>query len=124
MGISGIDPARAGNEKTEFKIPRFYVPPRGGPLYWRNEQSGVLPDAIWAFINFQADRTNPEPTERQLKICRAYLDYYIFAPCWDFPDNAFAEELSALREKVKNLQTPDDISQWIFKCLELGIDPL
>lgn len=104
------------DEKT-FEMPNFYLPPTGGPLYWRDEQSGVLPAAVWAFINKTAD-------DEQLKIFQEYLEYYIHAPCWNLPGNPFAGELEELRQSSKTMRTEAEIFAWIFKALDIGIDPI
>jgi hypothetical protein len=101
---------------SDFEIPQIYLPPTGGPLYWRNEQSGVLPAAVTAFIHKQADVD-------QLKLVAQYIEYYIHAPCWNQAENGFADELANLRESSKTLLNEHDIFVWIFKALEIGIDP-
>lgn len=103
------------SEKT-FSIPQIYLPPVGGPLYWRNEQSGVLPAAVWAYLNHCA-------TDSQLKLLSEYLEYYIHAPCWDLP-GGFLGELEELRQSSKTMRTEKEIHDWIFKALNVGIDPL
>jgi len=103
--------------KQAVSIPRIYMLPTGGPMYWRNEQSGVLPAAVWSYLHHTA-------TEQQLSLLREYLEYYIHAPCWDIPDNAFLEELEELRQSSKTMRTTKEIHDWIFRALEIGIDPL
>lgn len=84
-----------------LKIPQIYLPPVGGPLYWRNEESGVLPAAVSAYLHHTA-------TISQLKLLSEYLEYYIHAPCWDLP-GGFAEELADLRQTSKTMQTKEEI---------------
>lgn len=105
------------NKPEAFKIPKIYVSPTGGPLYWRNETSGVLPAAVWAYLNESA-------TGEQLELLGNYLEYYIHAPCWDIPGNAFADELEELRQSSKTLRARQEIHDWIFRALDIGIDPL
>jgi len=103
-------------------MPNFYVPPLELPLYWRDEQTGVLPAAIWAYIEHGADKTKPEPNADQLALIIDYAQYFIKAPCWDMSE-VFATELSKLREQATKLQSVADIHAWIFDCMEIGIDP-
>jgi hypothetical protein len=101
---------------SDFEIPQIYLPPTGGPLYWRNEQSGVLAAAVKAFIQKRA-------AADQLKLVAQYIEYYIHAPCWNQAATCFADELAHLRESSKSLLNEHDIFVWIFKALEIGIDP-
>ena len=113
------------SEERILNFNNFYLPPTGGPLYWRDEVTGVLSSAIWNFINSNASTgADVMPTARQLKIVQEYLEYYIHAPCWDIPDNAFADELEELRQSSKRMRTEKEIHDWIFRALEIGIDPL
>lgn len=100
-------------------ILKFYRPPLGLPLRWQDEQSGVLPNAIKAFFKNEAN-------EEQISLVKAWLKYYIDAPCWI--KNATEDEtrtaMATLRETVEALKEANEILDWIYKCLELGIDPL
>lgn len=104
---------------SNFKFPDFYVTKYPGlpafPLNWRDETSGVLPSAVFAYLEDKA-------TAEQLKLVAAYIEYYIQAPVWDIEDNAFEEELKALRESSKNLKTRQEIHDWIFQAMKIGLD--
>lgn len=109
-------------------MPNFYVPPLGGPLYWGNEQSGVLPSAVMAYFAYKTNH-GPALLRGQWKLIIEYATYYINAPCWD--DNPHHDEetraqLAALRERAKRLtpETEQEFDAWIKDCLEIGIDPL
>lgn len=106
-----------------LQMPNFYVPPLGLPLNWRNETTGALPAAVWAYITHGADRRQPAPTADQLELLIDYIRHYINAPCWDFPDNYYRDDLVVLRERAKGLKTVDDVQHWIYWALEIALDP-
>ena len=108
------------NHTLSFQFPTTYLAPLGTPLYWRDEMSGVLPAAIWAYIAHCAEPlTAPAPTSDQLVLTIAYLRYVIAAPCWHGDG-----ELAALRADAGKLATLRDVRAWIGRAVELGIDPL
>lgn len=98
------------------------------PIHWRDEQSGLVPAAVKAFINHQADPDqDPAPTAEQLSILVDYLHYYIHAPCWEF--DSTDDSLPALRDGISRLKesdqlTPDAVDRWLWQCMDTGIDPL
>lgn len=93
-----------------------YVPPFGTPLYWGNEQSGVLRAAVMAF--YATSLGKGTCSESELRLVIDYAQYVIGAPCWQGP------EIEALRESAKHLRSVTDINRWIGECLSEGIDPL
>ena len=103
-----------------FVIPAVYLPPYGTPLYWGNEQSGVLQAAVLAFYDAAINKM-PLATEH-LALVRHYLAYVIHAPCWWDGDEG--SELTALRAEVHRLSSVEEINRWIMRCLDVGIDPL
>lgn len=108
------------NHTHTFQFPTTYLAPRGTPLYWRDEMSGVLPAAIWAYIAHVAEPlTAPAPAPEQLGLVIAYLRYVIAAPCWKGD-----RELAALRAGAGKLATLRDVRAWIGRAVKLGIDPL
>ena len=96
----------------------IYREPFGLPLRWQDEQS-VLPSAVTAYFNNKA-------SDEQIKLVRQYLEYYIKAPCWSA--NIATEEdkvnFNKLIERVEALKTTQEILDWIYACLDWGIDPL
>src|SRR5712691_302593 len=101
-------------------IPNVYREPRGGPLRFQDDVSGVLPAAVIAYF---ASHATPE----QFELVRDYCEYYLNAPCWDnnpHHDDESSAELAGLREEVKTLKTAEALNTWIHKCLDIGIDPL
>jgi len=103
------------------QMPNYYRAPLMLPLRWQDEQSGVLPTAVLAFLDHGIKQRSTPPTEEQLKLICGYLKYYIDAPCWQQGDT---EELDKLRKKAKTLKTGQDINDFIWDCMEIGIDPL
>jgi len=104
---------------------KFYKSPLGQhrpvdlPFHWRNEQ-GDLPAAVEAYLAWATGAGQLSIAE--FSQVRAYLDYYISAACWTCPE--CSTELDDLRSSVKTLTAPAEISAWLMKCLDLGIDPL
>lgn len=112
---------------SAFSMPSFYRPPLGIPLSWRDEQSGVLEKAVWAYI--EACCGAPEPTDKQLALLCAWCSYYIHAPCWmdnlkrGGAPNDMVEELRELMKRVKTLASFESIKRWSEEASELGLDP-
>ncbi|GEM_PF-1919289 len=103
---------------SKVVIPPIYLPPFGTPLYWGDEQSGVLREAIQAF--YDSSLHKKPLAQEHLEMVRHYLAYVIHAPCWlDDTDT-----LEQLRNEVNRLSTPEEVNVWIEKCLKIGIDPL
>jgi hypothetical protein len=97
-----------------------YRGPHGTPLYWRNEQSGELKAAVMAYAAYMAyPKTNPIPRPAQFELLIGYLTYVIDAPCW-----RGSSELDDLREQARRMGTPQEVDDWINRCLKIGIDPL
>jgi hypothetical protein len=102
------------------RMPTFYKPPLGLPFNWRDEMSGELPAAVAAYLDNRIDGTTI--TDAQIALLREFLIHYINAPCWD--NGAFESELNNLRESAPHLDSATEISEWIFQCMEIGLDPL
>lgn len=96
----------------------IYREPFGLPLRWQAEQS-VLPSAVMAYFNNKA-------SDAQIKLVRKYLEYYIKAPCWlaNIANEEDKEKFNKLIERVETLKTTQEILDWVYACLDWGIDPL
>src|ERR1051325_6837163 len=106
-----------------FRMRAVYLPPTGGPLYWRNEESGMLRAAVEAYLSNRVDSNPISPAE--VDLVAEYVRHWINAPCWqDGADPELRSELQQLRETAKPLRNADDIDAWIHAALDLGIDPL
>ena len=109
-----------------------YPSPMKTPLYWRDEQSGNLPEAIEAYFepytldNLEGNRVIPKLSDRHLQLIRQYLVYYIKAPCWRNNPHADSEEfvyLNKLTEQAQSIQSREDIGAFVRGCMEIGLDP-
>jgi len=113
--------------RVTSRIPPIYRPPFGLPLRWQDDESGVLPSAVRAYID---DRLGGcKATPEQIELVRDYLQHFICAPCWNESarnDEELAATLIKLRIDVvkKHVSTADEIYAWIHRCLDIGIDPL
>ncbi|MBW4598714.1 MAG: hypothetical protein KME29_03770 [Calothrix sp. FI2-JRJ7] len=105
----------------ENPIPNFYSPPMGVPLYWRDEQSGQLENAIFAYLEFVTKHATVPPNETQIFLIRYYFEHYIMAPCWQDDGNG---TLTRLREDTKNINSVEAISAWLKLASEIALDPL
>jgi len=111
----------------QTRIPNIYRDVghvKGLPLNWRDDVTGQLPAAVNAYLDHGIDGT--PLTTAQLGLVREFMMHYIGAPCWDHmnEDESLAADLAALRRDVVTLQTPEQMREWIHRCLDLGIDPL
>lgn len=107
-----------------------YIPPDGGPHYWRTETSGLLPNAIKAYL---ANRTENAPiSTNDCDLVKAYLRHWVNAPVWErlpLPgpealDKAHKKHLIRLRDAAACLTDADSIAEWLHVALDFGIDPL
>lgn len=87
------------------------------PKFWMNETSGVLRPAIEAYLS------GGEMTPDQVGAMRAYLRQWIMSPAWDMNPHGSAE-LSGLRDGIDSLVNRAQISSWLTKAIDVGIDPL
>ena len=82
------------------------------PGYWIYETSGVLRPAMEAYLDGRI------MTAEQVAAMRAYLRQWIAAPAWR------GAIVQTLREQVDGLTTRRQISAWLDKAIEAGVDPL
>lgn len=105
-----------------------YITAHKLPLYWQDDQSRVLYDAVWAYICHCAEpEKEPAPGQEQLILVAKYCRYYVNAPCWDHP--LFAGKLAALRGRIEEIAAAEVVDlaalkRWIHDCLEIAVDPL
>jgi len=103
-----------------MKFNAAYIPGPGGfgPLYWRNEQSGVLAAAVQEYL-VSALRQREMP-EGQLNLVKEYCIYWIEAPCWVWGDGAeFKKAAGALRAAT----TREAFTLAMQDLLVFGVDP-
>ena len=107
---------------------------RGGfPLRWQDDQTGELPAAVQAYLSHRLGE-KAAPTQDQIRLLCDYLRHVICAPIWnagieldDSPERIeVARQLVQLRQDIVHLQltTTDAISEWMHRCMDIGIDPL
>jgi hypothetical protein len=101
-------------------MPSMYKGQLGFPFHWSHEISGELRHAVEAYHDNRIE--NKTVTDAQIALLRDYLSHYINAPCWDNPE--FQSELAHLRWSVSKLDSATEISKWIHKSMEIGLDPL
>ena len=85
-----------------------YPTPFRTPLYWRDEVSGKLSEAIetyfepYTLANLEGDRIIPALSDRHLQLIRQYLIYYVKAPCWRQNLHADSEHEDAVSEETSD----------------------
>jgi len=102
----------------KFEAP--YVPGPGGlgPLYWRNDQSRVLPVAVEAYL--AAVLADCEMAPGQFDLVKAYCIYWIDAPCWVWGDgNEFRKYAEALRAATSR----EALTAALHDLMVFGVDP-
>ena len=91
------------------------------PKYWRNETSGLLAQAIEAYLE-----SRPMGSFAVAAV-RAYLRQWIDSPAWDMnpaADDESRRELAGLRAAAAAIETRRDIDEWLYRAIEFGADPL
>jgi hypothetical protein len=89
-----------------------------GPGYWMNEASGVLRPAVEAYLQ------GHPMSRREIGAMQAYLRQWIMSPVWNENPHGGHAELAGLRDLVNSLTTQAQISLWLHRAMDLGIDPL
>lgn len=87
------------------------------PKYWMYETSGLLGEAVRAYLE------NAALTEVQISYLRAYLRQWIMSPVWN--ENPYGtRDLEGLRDGINSLTNRAQIATWINRAVAIGIDPL
>jgi hypothetical protein len=81
-----------------------------GPGYWRNEQSGQLEPAVWAYLE------GDPLSDAQITLIRDYLRQWVAV--------MRGPEIADLRARLDGLTSRAALDRWIGDALPLGIDPL
>lgn len=82
------------------------------PGYWMNETSGVLRQAVQAYLS------GDEMTPDHIAAMRAYLRQWIDSPAW------FGPAVPGLRATIDDLTSRGAIRMWLAVAERDGIDPL
>ena len=93
------------------------------PLYWGDEQSGILGFAMRNFIETVGipEGFRNELPQDQFELVRDYLVYVVKAPCWSHSD---VEAFSACVRKLEGSATAEQLWKAAYAFLEFGIDPI
>lgn len=83
------------------------------PLFWRDEQSGVLAPAVGRYLSGEPLSTN------DIALLRVYLRQWICSPVWQCDD-----DIAALRDMADSITSRAQIALWLDRALQIGIDPL
>jgi len=83
------------------------------PGYWMYETSGALRPAVKAYLS------HAEMTPAEIAAMRAYLRQWIEKGAWG--RDGVVEEL---KRDVDGLTSRLAIDAWLYKALDVGIDPL
>lgn len=96
------------------------------PLRWQDEQSGTIPTAVKAYLDANIQKNPNLVTDEQLEIVRAYLEYFVNAPCWNIAaeENLTRRIHARLKRDIVKAHSVSAIQRWIFRALEIGMDPL
>ncbi|MEL7050544.1 MAG: hypothetical protein AAGM45_02015 [Cyanobacteria bacterium J06588_5] len=101
----------------------------GVPIYWRYLNWEGIEKAISAYFEPYATAATepvPEIDEEHLDALKRYLSYWIEAPVWRANPAATQDNLDflySLIESVPSLANRSEISVFIAKCLQIGLDP-
>ena len=93
----------------------------GMPVYWRNESSGKLEEAVNAYwmpcANLSANHVN---------LLRQYIVHWATAPCWrnnPYLDAGIEAELDKAIALSRSITTRSDICDALDSLMTLAIDP-
>jgi hypothetical protein len=90
------------------------------PIHWSNESSGLLANAIDAYLDWAADGGLP-PTGAQAFHIQIYLRQWINGSVWG--ENAEGD-LEKIRLEVELIDSIEDIRRCIDSMVKIGADPL
>lgn len=100
----------------------------GIPMYWRDEASGKMLEAIIAFWSPYADspRNIPPISDEHISLLRWYLIHWAKAPCWRMNPHISTEQLMQLDNAIalaENINSGKDICKTLDALMVLAIDP-
>jgi hypothetical protein len=116
-----------------FFMPRligrpFY--PNGLPLTyknamaWQGNSREMVEEAVHRYYSYALKKIPALPPQDS-EIIMQYITYYIHAPVWEMTTaEAFEDELKELRRKADEMKSIDELPEFIYGCLEIGLDPL
>ena len=100
----------------------------GAPLYWRDERSGKMTEAVEAYFSPCADYQPfiPELSTAHVDLLRKYLVHWAQAPCWQNNPHINSDirvQLDKAIAQAKSIECRSDISDCIDSLMMLSIDP-
>ena len=108
-------------------MPDQYTVPLGHPMYWADETSGFLAEAVEAYIAYNLG-TGPQPGHDHLEAFRAYLVHWIRAPYWRMGathgGKAFERQLALWIEEAREIRTVRCAQRFLAKIQPHGMNPL
>lgn len=115
------------NATTPSRVPTYYIPPLGRPMYWEDETSGELRGAMNRLIGAGAGGED-DPGPETFQLIKEYLVYFIKAPFWRrgamFASRRHEEQLDWWINEAENLTCVRDAFKLLQKWTKAGIDPL
>jgi len=90
---------------------------RLAPKYWRDETSGRLRETVDAYLSGR------KLTTAEIGLLRWYLHQWVSAPIWKANPHGVPEDFDELVRSAETLSTREEISRWIHRALDFGIDP-
>jgi hypothetical protein len=96
------------------------------PTYWQNRNQPNMRRAVEYYNRCMCG--NPHSIDakyhqEQIEAIRAYFSDYMSATCWDLSTDLKAETLE-LRTLISSISTIEDVTNWLFKAIQIGINPL
>lgn len=102
-------------------IYREYYGSAGLPLHYSAHLGDPTWRAVLAYKRYIADPIlEREPPADELRLVVEYCAYFLNAPCWLMP----VEELALLRASIVHVKTAHELANWLWGCVQIGIDPL
>ena len=93
------------------------------PLYWGDEQSGKLKQAVTAFIEYLSQNGNGDgPSGQPLRQIINYFNHWVLCPLWK--GEHIEKDLIQLRYEIKHVTTLEQLETWFLKVRAIELDPL
>jgi hypothetical protein len=106
----------------KWSMPYVMGPAGLHPLFWRDEQSGQLSEAVHAYLSAVTSPTAVVMTNDQFELFKAYCCYWVEAPCWkDCGDPA---GLAEVRQAMKDATDVTALREALWRAGEFCLDPL
>ncbi|MEM6359957.1 MAG: hypothetical protein AAF731_07680 [Bacteroidota bacterium] len=111
------------------KMPGIGTMYNGGLFPINIRDHNMLEAAYKRYLDWKVEK-GPEPDETDFEVIRQYCIYHIHAPIWlenphleEMTDDGSSPILTA-REKALKIKNWNDIHEYTFELLDIGLDPL